>query len=122
MFCIEQLRLLTSDQGGDGCCHPFGYPGGSDGSDGLGDGQQGRGTGEDVTRHHLSHFSLSPGAGGYLKYGGGGGGVLVGGDGPPVQEGQGQGYGGGGEGYSPSEGLPGVVLMEISRDSPFTVI
>ena len=90
-------------------------PGGSDGSDGEGDGQQGRGTGEDVTTLKFVHFVLTPGAGGYLKYGGGGGGVLVNGDGPPVEKGQGEGYGGGGEGYRPSQGLQGVVIMEINQ-------
>ena len=102
--------------GGDGCCHPFGYPGGSDGSDGEGDGQQGRGTGEDISNYKFAYFFLSPGAGGYRKYGGGGGGVLVNGEGPPVEKGQGEGYGGGGEGYRPSHGLQGVVLMEIKQN------
>ena len=101
--------------GGDGCCHPFGYPGGSNGSDGQGDGQQGRGTGQDITSYQFDHFVLSPGSGGYLKYGGGGGGVLVNGEGPPVEKGQGEGYGGGGEGYRPSQGLQGVVIMEIKQ-------
>lgn len=93
--------------------------GGSAGSDGEAedgwDGRGGEGTGEDVTKYSFNHFVLTPGAGGYRRYGGGGGGVLVNGGGPVRDhEGQGEGYGGGGEGRaSPSYGLPGLVIIEL---------
>ena len=114
-------------KGGNGYCgggdrFPRPSRGGTDGSDGEGDGQEGLGTGEDVASFPLNNFVLTPGAGGYREGsgggGGGGGGVLVNNVGPqPHHEGTGQGYGGGGEGsYDPEftfHGLQGVVIIEL---------
>ena len=114
-------------KGGNGYCgggdrFPRPSRGGTDGSDGEGDGQEGYGTGEDLSSFHFNNFVLSPGPGGFRDGsgggGGGGGGVLVNSGGPRAEhEGTGQGYGGGGEGsYDPAftfHGLQGVVIIEL---------
>ena len=83
-------------------------------------GRGGRGTGEDIAGYELSHFTLSPGRGGYSSSSnrnraGGGGGVLVEGDASGRHDGShrddiGEGYGGGGGSYS---GRSGVILVEV---------
>ena len=117
-------------KGGDGYCgggdrFPRPSRGGTAGSDGEGDGQEGRGTGEEVSDYHFNNFVLTPAPGGYRDGsgggGGGGGGVLVNNVGPqPHHEGTGQGYGGGGEGsYDPAftfQGLQGVVIIELESE------
>ena len=67
----------------------------------------------------MRSWQLSPGSGGEYYYngkqfGGGGGGVLVDGAGPRPSNFQGQGYGGGASGGYYEDGLPGVILMEIT--------
>ena len=115
----------------------YGSNGGANGGDGE-DGliiaipfnEGGHGTGEDIKTYPMEQFILSPGAGGKIYeagvfyYGGGGGGVLVNGNGPQYDSvHQGQGYGGGGGGHFNeddeliSDGLPGVILMEILKKS-----
>ena len=96
-----------------------GYSGGSDGSDGEGS-RGGSGTHEDISDYIFTTWTLTPGDGGspsynyWLKYfGGGGGGVLVNSSGPSTNQYKGQGYGGGGNGWY-ADGLPGLVLLEIS--------
>ena len=111
-------------RGGGG--YGFSYQG-SGGTDG-GDGEEGysapggNGAGEDISEYNtFLAFSLSPGAGGQYVgnlYGGGGGGVLINGAGPVASINHGQGYGGGGPGGL--EGLPGVILIEISPTTPAT--
>ena len=94
---------------------------GQDGDRGLG----GHGSGMDISLYTFTTWSLSPGLGGkhfFYFGGGGGGGVLVDGVGPD-REGwggeyyEGEGYGGGGCGASSenSNGLQGVILIEISN-------
>ena len=79
----------------------------------------------DISLYTFTTWSLSPGLGGkhfFYFGGGGGGGVLVDGVGPD-REGwggeyyEGEGYGGGGCGASSenSNGLQGVILIEISN-------
>ena len=115
--------------GGDGysggagaCCGAADNPGGRDGGEGGGDlYNRGQGSGLDISSLSLTHFSLSPGAGGRHLTGGGGGGVLVNSLGPRVEQGRGEGYGGGGEGNiyglgrggDVQSGASGVVIMEI---------
>ena len=125
------------EQGGDGYCGggDYGhYKGGTSGSDGEGRGNEGGGTGEDVTAFHIVNFVITSGAGGSYtnqwgnSVGGGGGGVLIDGQGPKRDNGnhnQGQGYGGGGCGRTSSgdtlqHGLPGVVLIEVEAKSNST--
>ena len=79
--------------------------------------QRHSGSGEDVSLYTLRSWQLSPGAGGEYYYNGkqfGGGGVLVDGAGPRPSNFQGQGYGGGASGGYYEDGLPGVILMEIT--------
>ena len=84
--------------------------------------EAGSGTGEDISEYSFTAWTLSPGAGGKCYsygsssyyYGGGGGGVMVDGLGPEASQYQGQGYGGGGNRYSSySDGLKGVILLEV---------
>ena len=115
-----------SVDGGAGYCGGGGWgtsggDGGTGGGDGLGGvgsgGAGGGGQGEDVSLYTFTSWTLAPGAGGhhYGISGGGGGGVLVDGAGPPAAEWQGQGFGGGGNGFSDySDGLQGVILLEIT--------
>ena len=92
------------------------YNGGSDGSAGEGSGG-GSGTGEDIREYVFTAWTLTPGAGGIHYedgcYGGGGGGVMVDGAGPDTDQYTGQGFGGGGSGRG-TNGLEGLVLLEIS--------
>ena len=96
-------------------CHG-GSDGGSDGSDGEGS-RGGSGTGEDISEYVFTAWTLTPGAGGIHYedgcYGGGGGGVMVDGAGPDTDQYTGQGFGGGGSGRG-TNGLEGLVLLEIS--------
>ena len=95
--------------------YDYGYSGGYDGSDGGGS-HGGSGTHEDISDYIFTTWKLTPGDGGSPagSWGGGGGGVLVDQLGPDADDYQGQGYGGGGGGYSPTRGLSGLVLLEIS--------
>ena len=66
----------------------------------------------------MNHFKISPGEGGgwsrgEWQYGGGGGGGVVNGRDPRWHQGQGSGYGGGGGGEHYSDGLEGVILVEV---------
>ena len=116
-------RRGSDCNGGDGYSGggATGSGGGSNGSDGgFYSGRGGRGTGEDIAGYELSHFTLSPGRGGYhsgssRNRAGGGGGVLVEGDASGRHDGShrddiGEGYGGGGGSYS---GRSGVILVEV---------
>ena len=115
-----------SVNGGAGYCGGGGWgtsggDGGTDGGDGLGGvgpgGAGGGGQGGDLSLYTFTSWSLAPGAGGhhYGISGGGGGGLLVNGGGPEASEWQGQGFGGGGNGFSDySDGLQGVILLEIT--------
>ena len=120
------LEALAGEDA-DGGCGGDGYSGGSytsgsvatrggsDGSDGYGY-CGGSGTGEDISKYSFENFVLTPGDGGYFRYGGGAGGVLVNGGGPVREdEGQGEGYGGGGQGTG-QKGLPGFVIIELGRN------
>ena len=121
-----------SGYSGGGGFGESGGVGGSNGNDGgKGDWPSleesyagGSGTWEDITTYQLTEFTLSPGQGGQhyrhpnggygYYYGGGGGGVLVGGSGPSRNQYQGEGYGGGdGSNDGNTNGLPGVILVEV---------
>ena len=118
------------NDGGSGYCGGGGggYPsaggaGGSDGGDGEDGGYSGgRGSGQNVSGYTFTTWSLTPGAGGRAYheifryyYGGGGGGLLLDGEGPPASQYQGHGYGGGGNGIAiASDGLPGLILLEVN--------
>ena len=95
----------------------FGSDGGSNGGDGEAS-HGGSGTGENISDYTFTAWTLTPGAGGkyddFDTYGGGGGGVLVEGLGPAAFEVQGQGYGGGGGGLT--NGLQGVILLEVRSE------
>ena len=99
-------------------CH-----GGSDGGDGVsGPDYGGNGTHEDISSYAFDNFELTPGKGGLSDHGdsndfvgGGGGGVLVNHYGPNQDSDcQGEGYGGGGC-YPNSNGLRGVIIIEIAE-------
>ena len=117
--------------GGDGYSggSAGGYTGGFDGGYGGDDGdfRGGSGTGEDITSYRLTHWALTPGAGGKVYpeacsddggCGGGGGGVLVDGTGPSTNNSYtGQGFGGGGAGVTSIGyecGLQGIILLETT--------
>ena len=83
----------------------------------------GSGTGDDVSSFTFTAWSLTAGSGGNSMFGaGGGGGLLVNGAGPiRPQQSEGEGYGGGGAGGGRSgienpNGLPGVILIEITAE------
>ena len=105
--------------GGGGCCHPFGYPGGSDGSDGgdFSSNTGGKGSGLDLGALNMTRFVLTPGKGGTHysgSFGGGGGGILVNGEEPSGGRGyQAEGFGGGGSRGYYGNGRPGCVLIEV---------
>ena len=113
-YCGGGGVRLPPSQGGGGT-YPCGGGGGSDGSDGVGCGIAGVGSNLNVSTIPLINFKLAPGEGGTGDgtgwYGGGGGGLLVDENGPPRPDLRiGQGFGGGG---AASDGLPGVVLLDL---------
>ena len=110
-------------------CQSESFNGGEDGGDGHGFVDQhsayGQGTHQDISKHYMQNFKITPGNGGLQNAyegkicGGGGGGVLIDGKGPERLNNQGEGYGGGAGGKEGcSHGLPGAVLVEVVEAPP----